>query len=142
MRNVTLKNFLVCDYHKEHKGGRLSRSWVQGLKKLTAEPLINPVTKRKTIPNIAFLSRHGRKHSLRHAKYLIQIDFEVFYDVMPVPNDIMNNCVQERVEVLQPLHAPSGIKRECDTRSIRFISNRRCRDHCDNLYHDRQYHGR
>lgn len=66
---------------------------LKGRRRLITEPLINAVINRKTIPSIEYPSRLARRQSLRYAKYMLQIDFEAFYDAIPMPSDIRDNFV-------------------------------------------------
>lgn len=67
----------------EHKGRR----------RLITEPHLNAVIAKHEVPKVEYPTRLGRRQSLRHAKYMIQIDFEAFYDSIPIPESIRNNFV-------------------------------------------------
>jgi len=66
---------------------------LKGRRRLITEPLINAVVNRKTIPTVSYPTRLARRQSLRYARYMLQIDFEAFYDAIPIPSEIRNNFV-------------------------------------------------
>eukprot|EP00796_Vickermania_ingenoplastis_P000437 gene437-biopygen365 len=49
---------------------------LKGRRRLITEPLLNGVIDESTIPRLAYPSRLTIRESLRHAKYMLQLDFE------------------------------------------------------------------
>lgn len=66
---------------------------LKGRRRLITEPLVNAVLNRKTIPKVSYPSRLERRQSLRYAAYMLQIDFEAFYDAIPIPTAIRRNFI-------------------------------------------------
>eukprot|EP00796_Vickermania_ingenoplastis_P006393 gene6393-biopygen4064 len=66
---------------------------LKGRRRLITEPHLNGVIAKHEIPKVAYPTRLSRRQSLRYARYMIQIDFEAFYDSIPMPTDIRDNFV-------------------------------------------------
>jgi len=66
---------------------------MRGRRHLITEPHLNAVINADTIPNVSYPTRLGRRQSLRYAAYKLQIDFEAFYDAIPLPVETRNNFV-------------------------------------------------
>ncbi|EPY16067.1 hypothetical protein STCU_11574 [Strigomonas culicis] len=62
-----------------------------GRQRLFTEPHLNAIMAKEDMPEVQYPTRLGRRQSLRYAKYMIQIDFEVFYDAIPLPTGLRNN---------------------------------------------------
>eukprot|EP00796_Vickermania_ingenoplastis_P004533 gene4533-biopygen2553 len=99
---VDMGKFERCD-PREMRGTRLPDDWngvnvftvpeLKGRRRLITEPLLNAVVNRKTIPHVSYPSRLARRQSLRYCKYMLQIDFEAFYDAIPIPLELRNKFV-------------------------------------------------
>eukprot|EP00796_Vickermania_ingenoplastis_P001714 gene1714-biopygen1482 len=99
---VRMGKFERCD-ESEIRGARLPYGWhgvnvfavpeLKGRRRLITEPLLNASVNRKVIPNVSYPSRLARRQSLRCCKYMLQIDFEAFYDAIPIPQELRNNFV-------------------------------------------------
>jgi len=66
---------------------------MKGRRRLITEPHLNAVINTDAIPNVSYPTRLGRRQSLRYTAYMLQIDFEAFYDAIPLPEEIRNNFV-------------------------------------------------
>lgn len=62
-------------------------------RRLITEPILNKVIAKHEVPKVAYPTRLGRRQALRYAKYMLQIDFEAFYDSIPLPENVRNNFV-------------------------------------------------
>eukprot|EP00796_Vickermania_ingenoplastis_P011502 gene11502-biopygen8351 len=99
---VRMGKFEECPL-RHQEGGKLPYGWhgvnvftvpeLKGRRRLITEPLVNACINRKTLPALSYPTRLGRRQALRHAHYMLQIDFEAFYDAIPLPEDIRNNFV-------------------------------------------------
>eukprot|EP00796_Vickermania_ingenoplastis_P008524 gene8524-biopygen5892 len=99
---VRMGKFERCD-ESEIRGARLPYGWhgvnvfavpeLKGRRRLITEPLLNAAVNRKVIPNVSYPSRLARRQSLRCCKYMLQIDFEAFYDAIPIPQELRNKFV-------------------------------------------------
>ncbi|KAK7199242.1 hypothetical protein NESM_000894700 [Novymonas esmeraldas] len=65
----------------------------KGRRRLITEPHLNGVIKKYELPPISRLSRLERRQRLRHARYMFQLDFEAFYDAIPLPRDLRDKFV-------------------------------------------------
>lgn len=96
---VAMGKFERCD-SQAFSGSKLPDGWhgvnvftvpeLKGRRRLITEPLLNAVIDTKEIPKVSYPSRLARRQSLRHATYMLQIDFEAFYDAIPIPEAIRN----------------------------------------------------
>lgn len=66
---------------------------MKGRRRLITEPHLNEAVDRTEIPKIVYPTRLARRQSLRKAKYMLQIDFEAFYDAIPLPESVRNKFV-------------------------------------------------
>lgn len=66
---------------------------LKGRRRLITEPHLNAAIAKHEMPKLHYPSRLQRRQSLRHAKYMLQIDFEAYYDAIPIPETIRNNFV-------------------------------------------------
>lgn len=66
---------------------------LKGRRRMITEPHLNGAIDKADIPKVRYPTRLSRRQSLRYAKYMIQIDFEAFYDSIPIPEEIRNNFV-------------------------------------------------
>lgn len=66
---------------------------LKGRRRLITEPHLNAVIAKHEIPKVYYPTRLARRQSLRYAKYMLQIDFEAFYDSVPIPEELRNNFV-------------------------------------------------
>eukprot|EP00796_Vickermania_ingenoplastis_P010498 gene10498-biopygen7465 len=104
---VRMGKFEECPL-RHQEGGKLPYGWhgvnvftvpeLKGRRRLITEPLVNACINRKTLPALSYPTRLGRRQALRHAHYMLQIDFEAFYDAIPLPEDIRNNFVFRKSE--------------------------------------------
>lgn len=62
----------------------------KGRRRLITEPLLNRVVSKKTLPRVTYDTRLRRRQQLRDAKYMLQIDFEAYYDAIPLPETLRN----------------------------------------------------
>eukprot|EP00796_Vickermania_ingenoplastis_P003758 gene3758-biopygen2624 len=66
---------------------------LKGRRRLITEPLLNACINRQTLPELRYPTRLGRRQALRHARYMLQIDFEAYYDAIPLPEGLRNKFV-------------------------------------------------
>ncbi|CAD2217442.1 hypothetical protein, conserved [Angomonas deanei] len=66
---------------------------MKGRRRLITEPLLNAVIDREKLPQVQYPGRLQRRQALRHMKYMIQIDFEAFYDAIGLPEHVRNHFV-------------------------------------------------
>lgn len=66
---------------------------MKGRRRLITEPLVNACLDKRVLPRVNYPSRLGRRQSLRYAKYMLQIDFEAYYDAIPMPEEVRNMFV-------------------------------------------------
>eukprot|EP00796_Vickermania_ingenoplastis_P000728 gene728-biopygen572 len=104
---VRMGKFEECPL-RHQEGGKLPYGWhgvnvftvpeLKGRRRLITEPLVNACINRKTLPALSYPTRPSLRQALRHAHYMLQIDFEAFYDAIPLPEDIRNNFVFRKSE--------------------------------------------
>lgn len=58
---------------------------LKGRRRIITEPALNRTIEKDTLPRCTHLTRLGRRQRLRECKYMIQIDFDAFYDTIPIP---------------------------------------------------------
>eukprot|EP00796_Vickermania_ingenoplastis_P007757 gene7757-gene6129 len=66
---------------------------MKGRRWLITEPHLNSAIRTSDVPNVTYPTRLGRRQSLRQCKYMLQIDFEAFYDAIPIPGEMGNKFV-------------------------------------------------
>eukprot|EP00796_Vickermania_ingenoplastis_P013618 gene13618-gene2080 len=66
---------------------------MKGRRRLITEPHLNTAIRTSDVPNVMYPTRLGRRQSLRQCKYMLQIDFEAFYDAIPIPGEMRNKFV-------------------------------------------------
>lgn len=66
---------------------------MKGRRRLITEPHLNTAIRTGDVPNVTYPTRLGRRQSLRQCKYMLQIDFEAFYDAIPIPEEMRNKFV-------------------------------------------------
>eukprot|EP00796_Vickermania_ingenoplastis_P006213 gene6213-gene4759 len=66
---------------------------MKGRRRLITEPHLNTAIRTSDVPNVTYPTRLGRRQSLRQCKYMLQIDFEAFYDAIPIPGEMRNKFV-------------------------------------------------
>lgn len=66
---------------------------LKGRRRLITEPHLNGAIAKHEVPRVQYNTRLARRQSLRYAKYMLQIDFEAYYDSIPIPENIRNNFV-------------------------------------------------
>jgi len=66
---------------------------LKGRRRLITEPHVNAALRKDELPRVSYPSRLGRRQSLKHCIYMLQIDFEAFYDTIAIPEIIRNNFV-------------------------------------------------
>ncbi|ORC91878.1 TATE DNA Transposon, partial [Trypanosoma theileri] len=90
------------DAHPEHRNnGRLPVGFhgvnvftvaeMKGRRRLITEPHLNGVISKAEIPRCEYPSRLERRQKLRYARYMLQIDFEAFYDSIPLMEEGLRN---------------------------------------------------
>ncbi|KPA73602.1 TATE DNA Transposon, partial [Leptomonas pyrrhocoris] len=65
----------------------------KGRRRLITESHLNGVIRKSELPSITRLSRLERRQRLRFARYMFQLDFEAFYDAIPLPEEIRDKFV-------------------------------------------------
>lgn len=66
---------------------------MKGRRRLITEPLLNSVIAKHEIPRVEYATRLGRRQKLRSAAFMLQIDFEAYYDAIPIPETLRNMFV-------------------------------------------------
>lgn len=66
---------------------------LKGRRRLITEPHLNAVIAKHELPRVHYPTRLERRQSLRYAKYMLQIDFEAYYDSIPIPPELRDNFV-------------------------------------------------
>lgn len=66
---------------------------LKGRRRLITEPHLNGVISKRELPTVAHPTRLARRQSLRHARYMLQLDFEAYYDAIPLPESMRNKFV-------------------------------------------------
>lgn len=66
---------------------------LKGRRRLITEPHLNSVIAKHELPTVKYPTRLDRRQSLRYAKYMLQIDFEAYYDSIPMPPVLRDNFV-------------------------------------------------
>lgn len=66
---------------------------LKGRRRLITEPLLNRVIPKHHVPRVHYDTRLGRRQRLRHARYMLQIDFEAYYDAIPIAETLRNKFV-------------------------------------------------
>eukprot|EP00796_Vickermania_ingenoplastis_P002616 gene2616-biopygen2104 len=66
---------------------------LKGRRRLITEPLLNATVNRKTLPKLSYPTRLGRRQALRYSRYMLQLDFEAFYDAIPIPETLRHHFV-------------------------------------------------
>jgi hypothetical protein len=61
---------------------------MKGRRRIITEPLLNACFEKGDMPKCIYPSRLERRQRIRKAKYLYQIDFEAFYDAIPIPEEL------------------------------------------------------
>ncbi|ORC85651.1 TATE DNA transposon [Trypanosoma theileri] len=72
------------------------KSWwpqveMKGRRRLITEPHLNGVLSKAEIPRCEYPSRLARRQELRYARYMLQIDFEAYYDSIPLMDEGLRN---------------------------------------------------
>jgi len=57
-------------------------------RRLISDSNLNSVVPTETLPRVHYPSRAARRCSLRYAKYMLQIDFDAFYDAIALPPEL------------------------------------------------------
>lgn len=84
--------------------GRLPDGWhgvnvfyvleMKGRRRLITEPLLNGVVSKDSLPKVSHPGRLQKRQMLRKCKYLFQLDFDAFYDAIPLDHlAVRNNFV-------------------------------------------------
>ncbi|KPA73092.1 TATE DNA transposon [Leptomonas pyrrhocoris] len=66
---------------------------MKGRRRMITEPHLNSVVRKAELPKLCSPGRLERRQGLRFAKYMLQIDFEAFYDAIPLPEETRNKFV-------------------------------------------------
>ncbi|CAM36958.2 LOW QUALITY PROTEIN: hypothetical protein LbrM_05_1240 [Leishmania braziliensis MHOM/BR/75/M2904] len=66
---------------------------LKGRRRLITEPLLNRVIPKHHVPRVHYDTRLGRRQRLRYARYMLQIDFEAYYDAIPIAATLRNKFV-------------------------------------------------
>jgi len=61
---------------------------MKGRRRLITEPHLNCVLNKFELPKVAHPTRLARREALRTARYMLQMDFEAFYDAIPLPQSL------------------------------------------------------
>lgn len=64
---------------------------LKGRRRLITEPLLNRVIPKHLVPKVHYETRLGRRQQLRYSKYMLQIDFEAYYDAIPLEDVALRN---------------------------------------------------
>lgn len=57
---------------------------------MKTEPLLNSVIRKEELPKCIQPDRLTRRQMMTKAKYMLQIDFEAYYDAIPLPQELRN----------------------------------------------------
>lgn len=66
---------------------------VKGRRRLITEPLLNAAVKASELPELVYPTRLGRRQGLRRAAYMLQVDFDAYYDSIPIDESLRNHFV-------------------------------------------------
>ena len=66
---------------------------LKGRRRLITEPHLNGVISKRELPTVTHPTRLARRQSLRQARYMLQLDFEAYYDAIPLPESMRNKFV-------------------------------------------------
>lgn len=101
-RAVQMGKFEPCD-PEVFKGVKLPRDAhgvnlfavpeLKGRRRMITEPHLNSAIPKGDVPSLEYATRLGKRQSLRRKKYMIQLDFEAYYDSITMPESIRNNFV-------------------------------------------------
>eukprot|EP00796_Vickermania_ingenoplastis_P000370 gene369-gene315 len=83
---------------------------MKGRRRPITEPHLNTAIRTSDVPNVTYPTRLGRRQSLRQCKYMLQIDFEAFYDAIPIPGEMRNKFVFRKGEGLLERWIRNSIK--------------------------------
>lgn len=101
-RAVNMGKFELCDTQRfggpklpadAHGVNTFAIPELKGRRRLITEPHLNAIIPKHEVPKVRYPTRLARRQSLRHARYMLQIDFEAFYDSIPIPTSIRDNFV-------------------------------------------------
>lgn len=81
-------------------------------RRLITEPHLNSTIAPDDLPRISYPTRLARRQSLRYARYMLQIDFEAFYDSIPLPTAMRDMFVfrSRRGDYYRLRTLPTGAK--------------------------------
>ncbi|CAD2222198.1 hypothetical protein ADEAN_000973800 [Angomonas deanei] len=65
----------------------------KGRRRLITEPILNGVVEKESIPKVSYPSRLEKRQLLKHCRYMLQIDFNSYYDAIPLEDSVRNNFV-------------------------------------------------
>lgn len=117
-RAVEMGKFERCDPHLSHPFPEgvhgvnvFSVREMKGRRRLITEPHLNGVIRKCELPKVDYPSRLQRRQELRNARYMLQIDFEAYYDAIPLPQELRNMFVFRTREGLYRLKTlPTGAR--------------------------------
>lgn len=66
---------------------------MKGRRRIITEPMVNSQINKDTLPRLEYPGRLERRQALRYCRYMLQIDFEAYYDSIPIPESIRNHFV-------------------------------------------------
>ncbi|CAD2222527.1 hypothetical protein, conserved [Angomonas deanei] len=67
---------------------------MKGRRRLITEPLLNGVIAKESMPKLEYPSRLERRQALKPCRYMYQLDFDAFYDTIPLDNtDVRNKFI-------------------------------------------------
>ncbi|KPA83995.1 TATE DNA transposon [Leptomonas pyrrhocoris] len=63
---------------------------MKGRRRLITEPHLNACLQTSDMPKVQYPTRLERRQSLRNKRYMLQVDFEAYYDATPLPGELRN----------------------------------------------------
>ncbi|KPA79559.1 TATE DNA transposon [Leptomonas pyrrhocoris] len=88
--------------------------WVpehKGRRRLITQPALNGPVRKETVPKILRPSRLGIRQDLAAARYMFQIDFDAFYEAIPLPESVRNFFVfRVRSQFFRCCTLPTGAR--------------------------------
>lgn len=85
---------------------------MKGRRRLITEPHLNACLQKVSIPHVEYPSCMARRQELSCMKYMLQIDFEAYYDATPLPENLRNKFVfrAESGEYFRLCTLPTGAR--------------------------------
>lgn len=80
-------------------------------RRIITEPHLNASVDQDDIPQLHYPSRLERRQSLKRCKYMLQIDFDAFYDAIGIPEDLRRCFVFRKGQTIYRLRTiPTGAR--------------------------------